>query len=163
MNSGKKVMTPTLCGGVMTPICARFEACQPLIPQEAYLRPVYVRLGITFMNFEPKVILPILKSIAGEKGYVILATELITKDNSIEKTLSGYNIEECEEFSFGPLFARAIRKKRRSCFTDKWHIDEVRMKINGEIFWLWRLVDSSGEEIEILLQKRRNAKRLFGS
>ena len=58
----------------------------------------------------------------------------------------------------GPLFARTIRKKRGSCFTDKWYIDEVRMKINGEIFWLWRLVDSLGEEFEILLQKRRNTK-----
>lgn len=60
--------------------------------------------------------------------------------------------------TWGPLFARAIRKKRGSSFKDKWHIDEVRLKIKGEIFWLWRLVDSEGEEIEILLQKRRNAK-----
>jgi putative transposase len=56
------------------------------------------------------------------------------------------------------LCARSIRKKRGSAFKDKWHIDEVRLKIKGEIFWLWRLVDSDGEEIEILLQKRRNAK-----
>ena len=60
--------------------------------------------------------------------------------------------------TWGPLFARSIRKKRGSSFTDKWHIDEVRLKIKGEVFWLWRLVDSEGEEIEILLQRRRNAK-----
>lgn len=60
--------------------------------------------------------------------------------------------------TWGPLFARSIRKKRGSAFKDKWHIDEVRLKIKGEIFWVWRLVDSEGEEIEILLQKRRNAK-----
>jgi len=60
--------------------------------------------------------------------------------------------------TWGPLFARSIRKKRGSSFKDKWHIDELRLKIKGEIFWLWRLVDSEGEEIEILLQKRRNAK-----
>ena len=59
---------------------------------------------------------------------------------------------------WGAMYAKSIRKKRGACFTDKWHIDEVRMEINGEIFWLWRLVDSLGEEIEILLQKRRNAK-----
>ncbi len=59
---------------------------------------------------------------------------------------------------WGSLHARAIRRKRGSSFKDKWHIDEVRLKIKGEIFWLWRLIDSTGEEIEILLQKRRNAK-----
>ena len=59
---------------------------------------------------------------------------------------------------WGPVFARAIRKKRGHSFTDKWHIDELRLKIKGDIFWLWRLVDSEGEEIEILLQRRRNAK-----
>ncbi|WP_280956266.1 DDE-type integrase/transposase/recombinase [Candidatus Odyssella thessalonicensis] len=37
-------------------------------------------------------------------------------------------------------------------------MDEMRVVIKGEIFWLWRLIDSQGEEIEILLQKRRNAK-----
>ena len=59
---------------------------------------------------------------------------------------------------WGTLYACSIRKNRGSTFTDKWHIDEVRLKINGDVFWLWRLVDSLGEEIEILLQKRRNAK-----
>ena len=59
---------------------------------------------------------------------------------------------------WGSLYARAIRRKRGSSFNDKWHIDEVRLKIKGEIFWLWRLIDSTGEEIEILLQKRRSAK-----
>lgn len=59
---------------------------------------------------------------------------------------------------WGPFYARSIRQKRGSSFKDKWHIDEVRLKIKGEIFWLWRLIDSDGEEIEILLQKRRNAK-----
>ena len=59
---------------------------------------------------------------------------------------------------WGPLYARAIRCKRGSSFNDKWHIDEVRLKIKGEIFCLWRLIDSAGEEIEILLQRRRNAK-----
>ena len=60
--------------------------------------------------------------------------------------------------TWGPLFAKSLRKRRGSTFTDKWHIDEVRLKIKGDVFWLWRLVDSQGEEIEILLQKRRNAK-----
>jgi putative transposase len=59
---------------------------------------------------------------------------------------------------WGPVFAKTIRRKRGSPFKDKWHIDEMRIKIKGEIFWLWRLIDSDGEAIEILLQRRRNAK-----
>lgn len=34
----------------------------------------------------------------------------------------------------------------------------MRVTIKGEVFWLWRLIDSQGEEINILLQRRRNAK-----
>lgn len=59
---------------------------------------------------------------------------------------------------WGTLYAQAIRKKRGTSFKDKWHIDEMRVKIKGAIFWLWRLVDVDGEEIDVLLQKRRNAK-----
>ena len=60
--------------------------------------------------------------------------------------------------TWGPVFARSIRQKRGSSFNDRWHIDEMRVVIRGEVFWLWRLIDSGGEEIEVLLQKRRNAK-----
>lgn len=60
--------------------------------------------------------------------------------------------------TWGPVFAKGIRQKRGVPFKDKWHIDEMRIVIKGEIFWLWRLIDSQGEEIEILLQKRRNAQ-----
>ena len=40
----------------------------------------------------------------------------------------------------------------------------MRVVISGEIFWLWRAIDQHGEELDILLQKRRNtqaAKRFF--
>ena len=59
---------------------------------------------------------------------------------------------------WGTLYAQSIRKKRGCTFRDKWHIDEMRVKIKGCVFWLWRLVDTDGEEIDVLLQKRRNAK-----
>ena len=38
--------------------------------------------------------------------------------------------------NLGPVYAQAIRKKKDSPFKDKWHIDEMRVKIKGEIFWL---------------------------
>ena len=32
------------------------------------------------------------------------------------------------------------------------------MRINGKAYWLWRAVDSKGQEIDILLQPRRSAR-----
>ena len=47
---------------------------------------------------------------------------------------------------------------------DSWYLDEVFIKINGELHYLWRAVDQDGDTIDILVQKRRNkmaAKRFF--
>ena len=59
---------------------------------------------------------------------------------------------------WGVVYAQAIRKRKGSTYWDKWHVDEVRVVIKGQVFWLWRLIDADGQEIEILLQKHRNAK-----
>ncbi|MCZ6814633.1 MAG: DDE-type integrase/transposase/recombinase, partial [Alphaproteobacteria bacterium] len=45
---------------------------------------------------------------------------------------------------FGPMFASEIRKRRvhhRSFSLWRWHLDEVFVKINGEMHYLWRAVD----------------------
>src|SRR5262245_49589816 len=39
-----------------------------------------------------------------------------------------------------------------------WHVDELFCKINGELVYLWRAVDQDGETLDILVQKRRNAR-----
>ena len=47
---------------------------------------------------------------------------------------------------------------------DKWHLDEVVIKIAGEKHWLWRAVDQDGIVLDILVQSRRDkraAKRLL--
>jgi putative transposase len=36
-------------------------------------------------------------------------------------------------------------------------MDEVFLKINGELFYLWRAVDQHGVVLDILVQERRNA------
>ncbi|WP_342226397.1 DDE-type integrase/transposase/recombinase [Rickettsia endosymbiont of Urophora cardui] len=41
---------------------------------------------------------------------------------------------------------------------DFYNLDEMSIKIKGEVFILWRAVDSEGHELEVLLQKRRNKK-----
>jgi len=41
---------------------------------------------------------------------------------------------------FGPEYARK-RKKRQGRLGDTWYLDEVFIKINGELHYLWRAVD----------------------
>ena len=41
---------------------------------------------------------------------------------------------------------------------DKWHLDEVFVRINGQLRYLWRAVDQNGTVLDILIQSRRNAK-----
>ena len=58
---------------------------------------------------------------------------------------------------FGRLFANAL-KRRRPRPGDKWHLDEVFIRIRGEQHYLWRAVDQDGHVLDILVQSRRNAK-----
>ena len=41
---------------------------------------------------------------------------------------------------------------------DKWHLDEVFIKINGKTHYLWRAVDQDGTVLDILVTSRRDAK-----
>src|SRR5215211_6161335 len=64
---------------------------------------------------------------------------------------------------FGADFARKLRRRRPKP-GDTWHLDEVFLKINGELHYLWRAVDQHGVVLDILVQDRRNAsaaKRFF--
>ena len=56
---------------------------------------------------------------------------------------------------FGPAFAAGLRR-RRARAGDRWHLDEVQLKINGRRHWLWRAVDRDGLVLDILVQERRN-------
>ena len=38
----------------------------------------------------------------------------------------------------------------------RWHLDEVYVKINGEMHYLWRAVDHEGEVLEVLATKERD-------
>jgi len=61
---------------------------------------------------------------------------------------------------FGPMFAAEIRKKRirarHGMSQWRWHLDEVFVKINGELRYLWRAVDHEGEVLEVAVTKRRD-------
>jgi putative transposase len=57
---------------------------------------------------------------------------------------------------FGQAYANQLRR-RRPRPGDKWHLDEVFIRINGTIHYLWRAVDQHGNVLDILVQSRRNA------
>ncbi|MGW1659189.1 IS6 family transposase [Streptomyces atratus] len=64
---------------------------------------------------------------------------------------------------FGQAYANALRR-RHPRPGDKWHLDEVFIKINGELKYLWRAVDQDGNVLDILVQNRRDkaaARRFF--
>ena len=56
-----------------------------------------------------------------------------------------------------PDYANALRR-RRPRPGDKWHLDEVFIKINGKTHYLWRAVDQQGTVLDILVTSRRDAK-----
>lgn len=58
---------------------------------------------------------------------------------------------------FAGTFKNVIKKRERKP-TDKWHLDEMNVRINGEKYVLWRAVDSEGMELDVLLQRRKNKK-----
>ncbi|MFZ1425780.1 MAG: IS6 family transposase, partial [Geminicoccaceae bacterium] len=58
---------------------------------------------------------------------------------------------------FGRAFANVL-KRRRPRPGDKWHLDEVFLRIGGKQHYLWRAVDQHGIVLDILVQSRRNAR-----
>jgi putative transposase len=64
---------------------------------------------------------------------------------------------------FGQAFANQIRRRLPQA-GDKWHLDEVGVKISGVKHWLWRAVDQDGVVLDVLVQRRRDkaaAERLL--
>ncbi len=64
---------------------------------------------------------------------------------------------------FGQTYANQLRR-RRARPGDKWHLDELFLKINGKTHYVWRAVDQDGNVLDILVQSRRNkaaAKKFF--
>ena len=85
---------------------------------------------------------------------------------NVEDLLFERGIDICHETvrlwwnRFGPMFAAEIRKKRvdrmRANTHWRWHLDEVYVKINGEMRYLWRAVDHEGEVLESYVTKTRD-------
>ena len=56
-----------------------------------------------------------------------------------------------------PLFAADIRRQRvgrmRGFRHWKWHLDEIYLKVNGEMVYLRRAIDHEGERLESYFTK----------
>src|ERR1700756_1221758 len=64
---------------------------------------------------------------------------------------------------FAATFANRV-KRRRPRPGDRWHMDEVFIRIQGVQHYLWRAVDQDGVVLDIRVQERRDgkaAKRFF--
>src|SRR5258708_9489929 len=63
---------------------------------------------------------------------------------------------------FGPAIARRLRQ-RRPRPSNRWHLDEMVVRIAGERLYLWRAVDDEGEVLDMVQRRRdtRSALRLM--
>ena len=85
---------------------------------------------------------------------------------NVEDLLFERGIDICHETvrhwwnRFGPMFAADIRRQRVSRMRGfrhwKWHLDEMYVKLNGEMVYLWRAVDQEGEILESYITKTRD-------
>jgi len=58
---------------------------------------------------------------------------------------------------FGPVLARRLRRDRPRP-SDRWHLDEMVVRIAGQRMYLWRAVDHEGEVLDMLIQRRRDTR-----
>src|SRR6266478_5404306 len=58
---------------------------------------------------------------------------------------------------FGPMIARRLRRGRPRP-SDRWHLDEMVVRIAGARMYLWRAVDHEGEVLDMLVQRRRDTR-----
>jgi putative transposase len=53
--------------------------------------------------------------------------------------------------TFGPMIARRLRARRPKPH-DRWHLDEMFVRVGGKQMYLWRAVDAEGEVLDVLVQ-----------
>jgi transposase-like protein len=58
---------------------------------------------------------------------------------------------------FGPIIAAELRKRRPKPHA-VWHLDEVYLKIDGRMVYLWRAVDAEGEVLDVPVQSKRDKR-----
>ena len=118
---------PLALSSTMTKISYAGYRFPPLIIQQAIW--LYLRFTLSFRDVE---------DLLAERGIAV----------SYETVRRWVN-------HFGPKIAADLRKRRPKPHTT-WHLDEVYLKIDGRLVYLWRAVDSEGEVLDVLVQTKRN-------
>ncbi|CAN1530873.1 COG3316 Transposase and inactivated derivatives [Sphingomonadaceae bacterium] len=85
---------------------------------------------------------------------------------NVEDLLFERGIDLCHETvrlwwnRFGRMFAADIRRRRVQAMRGvrhwRWHLDEMYVKLNGEMVYLWRAIDHEGEILESYITKTRD-------
>ena len=113
----------------MAPLCYRRHRFPPEIIQHAIW--LYLRFTLSYRDVE---------ELIAERGL----------DISYETVRRGV-------LKFGPTIARRLRQ-RRARPSDRWHLDEMVIRIAGVRMYLWRAVDHEGEVLDMLVQRRRDTR-----
>jgi transposase-like protein len=113
----------------MAPLCYRRHRFPPEIIQHAIW--LYLRFTLSYRDVE---------ELLAERGL----------DISYETVRRGV-------LKFGPAIARRLRR-RRPRPSDRWHLDEMVVRIAGRQMYLWRAVDHEGEVRDMLVQRRRDSR-----
>jgi putative transposase len=85
---------------------------------------------------------------------------------NVEDLLFERGIDICHETvrfwwnRFGPMFANDIRRRRVQAMRGfrhwRWHLDEMYVRLNGEMVYLLRAVDHEGEILESFVTRTRD-------
>src|SRR5271166_23487 len=111
----------------MTKISYAGRRFPPEVIHQARL--LYLRFSLSFRDVE---------DLLAERGIVV----------SYDAVRRGVN-------HFGPMITAHLRKRRPKPHAT-WHLDEVYLKIDGRMVYLWRAVDAEGEVLDVLVQSERN-------
>jgi putative transposase len=114
---------------MMTKISYRGYSFPPVIIQQAIW--LYARFTLSFRDVE---------DLLAERGVMV----------SYETVRRWVN-------HFGSAIATDLRKRRPKPHST-WHLDEVYIKIDGRLVYLWRAVDAEGEVLDVLVQSKRDKR-----
>jgi putative transposase len=113
----------------MAPLCYRRHRFPPEIIQHAIW--LYLRFTLSYRDVE---------ELLAERGLDIF-----------------YETVRRWVLKFGPSIARRLRQ-RHPRPSDRWHLDEMVVRIAAKRMYLWRAVDHEGEVLHLLVQRRRDSR-----
>jgi len=103
-----------------------------------------------FRNVDPHAGFNVKRTVRQAISYLLQ----IVKAMQIDINLLGTTIRDAPPISSNVRSSRV--RKKRAWFGEKWHLDEVFIKMNGVQHYLWLAVDQNGAVIDILVQPRRD-------